>query len=239
MNNVCSYGVSKKGPGHVRLNLPNQDAFLVKDFGICSLVVVSDGLGSKKYSHIGSQAVCNAVLKSVRQYVYSKKKHHSKNRSLPALIKKNWLQLIGDYDENDCSATCLFVLKYGKKIFAAALGDGMIFLNGKKTEDSVLIIDEKDDDFSNSTSSMTSSDYNSKWRFESSNTGLINSVLVTTDGISSDLETGKECDFATDLLGELRKEKTVLKKTAYLENMINNWPVPMHSDDQTAAVMEF
>lgn len=238
MTKPLVYGFSKIGPGHIRTNLPNQDSFLVKNFGSFSLLVISDGMGSKKHADIGSHAACLAVYKAVVHYVYTERKHHQKNRNIFSMIKKEWLKLISPYNPKDCSATCLFVLRSKKKCIAAMLGDGLIYLKGKKKEDSKLLIDEKKDEFSNSTVSMSDTNYLNEWRFISVSTKKITSVFMSSDGISSDLIQGKEKEFVDDFLLDLTKESTLVKKRSYIKQIIDNWPVPKHSDDKTIVIME-
>ena len=45
---------SVKGVLHENANIPNQDAYSVKKYKFGTILVVSDGLGSKKHSDIGS-----------------------------------------------------------------------------------------------------------------------------------------------------------------------------------------
>ena len=238
MTKPLVFGITKIGPGHIRENLPNQDSFFVKNFGSYSLLVISDGLGSKKYADVGSHATCLAVYKAMVNYVYTERRHHKKNRNIFSMIKDEWLKLISPYNPKDCSATCLFVLRSKKKCIAAMLGDGLIYLKGKKEEDSKLLIDEKKDDFSNSTVSMSDSNYLNEWRFFSISTKKIASIFMSSDGISSDLIQGKEKEFADDILTDLNREKTLQDKRGYIQKTIDNWPVPKHSDDKTIVVME-
>lgn len=232
------FGISKIGPGHIRANLPNQDSFLVKNFGSYSLLVISDGMGSKKHADVGSHAACLAVYRALVHYVYTERRHHKKNRNIFSMIKEEWLKLISPYNPKECSATCLFVLRSKKRCIAAMLGDGLIYLKGKKTEDSKLLIDEKNEDFSNSTVSMSDSNYLNEWRFISVSTKKIASIFMSSDGISSDLIQGKEKKFADEFLTELSIEKTLQDKKGYIQKTIDNWPVPKHSDDKTIVVME-
>ena len=238
MTKPLVYGVSKIGPGHIRANLPNQDSFFVKNFGSYSLLVISDGMGSKKHADVGSHAVCLAVYRALKHYVYTEKRHHKKNRNIFSMIKSEWLKLISPYGPKDCSATCLFVLRSKRRCLAAMLGDGLIYLKGSKDEDSKILLDEKNEDFSNSTVSMSDSNYMDAWRFASVNTKKIDSILLTSDGISSDLLQGKEKEFADELLADVKYKKTLLDKIKYIQNIIDNWPVPKHSDDKTIVVME-
>ena len=195
-------------------------------------------MGSKKHADIGSKATCLAVYKTVKHYLYTEKRHHKKNRNLFSIIKSEWLKLISPYEAKDCSATCLFVLVSKKRCIAAMLGDGLIYLKGKKVEDSIILLDEKNDDFSNSSVAMSDSNYLNEWRFASVSTKKIDSVLLTSDGISSDLLQGKEKEFADELLDNVNYEKTSLDKIKYIQNIIENWPVPKHSDDKTIVIME-
>lgn len=238
MTKPLVYGFSKIGPGHERAKLPNQDSFLVKNFGCYSLLVISDGMGSKKHADVGSKAACLAVYKALVQYVYTERKHHKRNRNIFLMIKEKWLKLISPYNPKDCSATCLFVLRSKKRCIAAMLGDGLVYLKGKKEDDSKLLIDEKNDDFSNSTVSMSDSNYLNEWRFVSVSTKKIAGVFMSSDGISSDLIQGNEKEFADEFLMDLNKEKTLVDKRGYIQKTIDNWPVPKHSDDKTIVVME-
>lgn len=238
MTKPLIFGISKIGPGHIRANLPNQDSFLVKNFGCYSLLVISDGMGSKKHADIGSQATCMAVYKAFVHYVYTERRYHKKNRNIFSMIKEEWLKLISPYNPKDCSATCLFVLRSKKRCIAAMLGDGLIYLKGKKEKDSKLLIDEKNDDFSNSTVSMSDSNYLNDWRSISISTKKIASIFMSSDGISSDLIQGKEKEFADKLLTDISKEKTLVDKREYIQKVIDKWPVPKHSDDKTIVVME-
>ena len=50
-------GVSLKGNYHDI----NQDFFITKEYDDGYILVVSDGMGSKKMSQLGSKAICEAV----------------------------------------------------------------------------------------------------------------------------------------------------------------------------------
>ena len=78
------YGAySEKGSYHKR----NQDSFIVKKVKGIYIVGISDGLGSKKYSHIGSQLLCKSLLDIV--YKVEDFEKISKEK-LIELIFQNW-----------------------------------------------------------------------------------------------------------------------------------------------------
>ena len=49
---------------------------------------------------------------------------------------------------------------------------------------------------------------------------------------------GREQEFADELLNDLKREKLLKDKKAYILKMIDNWPVLKHTDDKTVVVME-
>ena len=70
--NWNGWGVSEIGPLHIKENLPNQDSFIVKKFCWGIVGVVCDGLGSKQYSHIGSKALVDAIVKTAQLFDFEK-----------------------------------------------------------------------------------------------------------------------------------------------------------------------
>lgn len=53
-------GISYRGEGHVKNGIPCQDCHRSFDYNGWSIAIVSDGAGSAKNSHFGSEAVCKA-----------------------------------------------------------------------------------------------------------------------------------------------------------------------------------
>ena len=56
------YGASIIGKAHIKLKKPNQDSYLIANEDEYTLAVVCDGLGSKKYSQIGSKKLCKVIF---------------------------------------------------------------------------------------------------------------------------------------------------------------------------------
>lgn len=80
------YGAySEKGSYHKI----NQDSFIIKKVRGMYIVGISDGLGSKKYSHIGSKLLCKSLL----DIVYKVKNFERISKiELMELIFQNWLK---------------------------------------------------------------------------------------------------------------------------------------------------
>ena len=229
-------GISVKGPLHVKKNIPNQDSFLCfKSFGF-TLLVISDGLGSKKYSDFGSKMVCLAVKNICKQdfkLIKNIKQFDWDNFLSRAYLE--WKKLIEkeNYKINDCCATCSFAIIHKDNLYVASLGDGLIFIKPAMDKNtSVLLFDKSEEDFSNVTKCFCTENNISDWRREILNKEDFSDILLTTDGIASDLENDKIQDFCRDIILELQN-KSAKKAKYFVKNILENWPVPKHSDDKT------
>ncbi len=227
-------GESLAGPSHIAKNIPNQDSFLFVRKRKYTLLVVSDGLGSKPLSHIGSASACLAVKEELARFV----KQRNQALPLPALLKNivtRWESVIQPHSPKDCSATCLFLFATRRKILVARLGDGMVCLLGKNPENDIFLGDSKDGTFSNATFSLSDTHSTAEFNVNLFDRSDFRGAVLTTDGISADMENGKELLFAKDVFSELDRMK-FWKRRAFLRNMMENWPVPHHTDDKTIIV---
>lgn len=121
---VDLFGASVAGPAHRALRRPNEDQWFGASGPFGSLVVVSDGLGSKSQARHGAKKACIATLRAVRAW------HKAGTCSIDDLvgrIEPLWLEEIAPFDRADCAATCLLALAHvGGWAYLAALGDGMV-----------------------------------------------------------------------------------------------------------------
>lgn len=228
-------GYSQIGPSHIINKIPNQDSYLCRKTKNYSLIVVSDGLGSKSFSHIGSKAACSAVLKATEVFV--KNKTTTSIKDFFEMISIYWKNDLNNHKPEECSATCLFALATKNKVFIGRLGDGMICAIGKDSDKDKIFSDSKNGSFSNETYSLTNSYLLNLWEFESLAIEEYTSILISTDGISTDLLPGSEIEFSKDLINSIHN-KIYFSKRKILSKLMKNWPVPKHSDDKTIAIME-
>ena len=227
-------GASVIGPAHIKRNLPNQDSFLVKRGRKYTLMVVSDGMGSKPFADVGSSAACRAVLKGVQNIVAGKDGATSLD-ALLANILAGWKEMVKPHEPAECSATCLFVFATNRKILTARLGDGMVCLLGKSAEKDSFSGDDEDDTFSNATQSLSDSRAASEFVVKIYDRADFCGVVMSSDGISSDMKSGQEIPFARDLFKEIEK-KFFWNRRKFLQKMMEQWPVPHHTDDKTIIV---
>lgn len=237
---TCS--ATMAGPAHLAKNIPNQDAFVLVRRRRFTVLVVSDGLGSKPLSHIGSQSACQVVVSQVQRLSRDKKTfcrlfsgrcRQDVARHFLQGIVHAWSQAILPHHAKECSATCLFAVVSQHGIFTARLGDGMICLLGRNAQ--VLLSDKDDTGFSNVTRCLSDQDACQQFQYDFFARKDFSRILLATDGISADLEEGQELPFASDLFQELERQQQ-FQRNKYIATMMRNWPVPHHTDDKTLAL---
>jgi len=217
-----SWGYSVRGPGHKRESLPNQDAWKAKAYCWGNVLAVSDGLGSKPLSDIGSKAACNAVTAAARHFAAHPL---ARIETIPPLIHSLWRIYLGSYYVRDCCATCLFAIQISDRIILGKLGDGMIAALGDK--DPVFMTEEKED---NSTYCLDEIFHPRVWELKELSASLYPRIMICTDGVSDDLTVDGREIFSKDVFDN-GKNLTELRRA------LVKWPVPGHSDDKTVACL--
>ena len=134
-------GISIKGGYHER----NQDYYRYKRLKNDGFIItVSDGLGSKLHSHIGSRKLCYTAYKIVKEL--GNKLSKILPIKLVEKIYKRWIEVISSkgLDIKECSATMLILVVFKNRAIAIRLGDGFIALS---YDNSVKVLfDKKDPD---------------------------------------------------------------------------------------------
>lgn len=223
------------GPLHQRLGLPNQDACHLELHNELVLMAVSDGLGSKPLSHLGSQAVCRAVVKVARHYM---------NALIlePLLIIESfhgfWLDELNGVEIDQCSCTALFAIVFGDSTCIAHIGDGdCCIITSVRNEQQIRFLTDKDEGlFANQTHSLGKKNQVEKWKFCVQPTVELEACFLVTDGIADDLASEHRVDFYRELLHQYRLLSDI-EVTLDVKHWISHWPVTGHSDDKTSAAL--
>ena len=227
MNFACS---TVRAPWKKKDRKPNQDALKFRidrnSFALC----VADGFGSAVHSEIGSKAAAESVMESFKIWRRSKV---LKTEDLIRMIHAVWSLRILPYSASDCNTTCVFAAAEGNRIYAGKIGDGLFLYNDNINKNIHILNSEKE--FSNQTEGFASVQKISDWDILECDLSEDFSLMLCTDGISDDLENGKENDFMEHLIREL-EALSGQKRTSYLKKELKNWPVPFHSDDKTIAL---
>lgn len=220
------------GPLHLRQKLPMQDSHRIKILKDGFIIVVSDGLGSKKHSDFGSDIACKFFIKSAKKFC------KQKNKSIKMMLKCfyfSWLKAVGftNYEVKECCATLLGVICLHKKMYLIRLGDGMIMCLAENCEKNVLMLDIKEESFSNITKALGPDVKFSDFEIRTIDATTIKTVFLCTDGISDDLQKDSVEQFVKELSAQYN-QNTSKEIAIDMKHWITNWPVPRHSDDKTA-----
>jgi len=135
MDSFYSFGASAQGMGHIKNNIPCQDAHAYKNFDNgWGILVVSDGAGSCENSHIGSSFLVKSAIKNftVLLEYYSKINSADEERwkedSIKTLeLSKTELQQYcedNDLDYKSVGATLIVLLYSETKLYSVHIGDG-------------------------------------------------------------------------------------------------------------------
>jgi len=232
-NAFKSWGASLIGPSHLKLGLPNQDAWMSRHYSWGDVVTVSDGLGSRPRSNVGAKAACLSVFEAAKAYHICPE---AKIEDILRLVHSHWLVKIAPLEPHECSATCLFVIRLSGKCLLAQLGDGLIAVCGKSSDEPIFLNDNKEDSFSNFTYGLGLEFMPDQWQTRTVMTEHCNAFVLCTDGISDDLLPEKQSVFARELYLSYR-DCSYQKRTSDLYRWLKNWPVPGHSDDKTVACL--
>ena len=232
MSTWQSWGVSVTGPGHTRAGMPNQDAWASWTNSWGDVLVVSDGLGSCLHAEKGSQLACEAVRQAAEICARNKL---WESPEFPHLIQILWRMLAYPLRPEECSATCLFVIREnGGDVIFGTLGDGL--LAGLREDGTVEVLSlDKEGSFSNFTASLSSA-CGSEWTLRRDTASKYLGFLLCTDGVADDLIPDSVADFVATTLAHYA-ESSEDDVTEQVGGWLNSWPVPGHTDDKTVACL--
>lgn len=231
-NHYKIFDVSLIGPKHQRTKKPNQDSAISVRLKYCDVLVVADGIGSHDLSHLGSQAVCRAVIKVCKMLGNCIENMNA--TYFLRLVHTTWLMLLHNQPINQCGATCLICIKTEHKIHILHLGDGLIALLDNNDNCHLLINNERD--FGNLTHAMNI-DFNQKsWQIFECLTEKVLMVMLCTDGISDDIMLDKRELWVRDFYSHYCNSAS--KHIASdVRKWLKKWSVKHHHDDKTIACL--
>lgn len=215
-------GISIMGSYHNQ----NQDSFEVIEIKNGYVLVVSDGLGSKKDSKRGSSYLCKSVVENAELLEY-----RLRDISVYEFINNvylTWKNKLKEYDINQCYATMLFLIIFESRLFAVRLGDGFISINAD--EIIKVLYDKKDCYFANETECL-------KEEFNIENLEIyemefeeFNGAILCSDGVGIGTMKEEEIRSFTNefVYGYSTMSKEEVRKDIY--NWLSDWT---GSDDKT------
>ena len=169
-------GVSVKGSYHSI----NQDFFIAKKIENGFVVALSDGLGSKKTSQIGSKAICESIVEEAVELKQSLADISPSEFIFN--VHRRWIEKVLPYTVEECYATILTLVFYSRRLLAVRLGDGFI---GFWTNDGVhVLFDKKENYFANETDCLTESYNIDQFEFVEYEVSELNGGVMCSDGIA-------------------------------------------------------
>lgn len=220
---------SVRGMLHNTGNVPNQDTYSVKRYKFGTILVVSDGLGSKKHSEYGSKAVGKAVDRAVQIWSgYTVKDI----RLLLPLIVSIWNMEIYPYSQKDCGATCLFaIIAKDGHVYLGQLGDGSVYFS---IDNELKLVREKDDDFTNLTVCMGGFSSYADWCLKDIYVGEKPlGIVMMTDGVSETIIDEKKEEFISLLFKRLSEHENLSKRNNFIYKILSEWNPVSAGDDRT------
>lgn len=216
-------GYSLQGSYHEK----NQDFYWVGKVSGGYVVALSDGLGSCKYSEVGSRTLCETVytLADERNCIIDDADAFIRQ------VEEEWRLSIRHrlYKTEDCSATALFAIVGEEKSWLFRLGDGVI--GAKCVDKTIVLYDPKENGIINITDCLGRS--SSSWEKFSIVTGSLQGIFVCSDGVSDDNDEANLRELVEGIYteyGTQTKEK--------IEADLACWvPTLKSSDDKTVAFL--
>ena len=227
------FDVSLIGPKHQLSHTPNQDTAISVRLKHCDIIMVADGLGSHAFSHIGSQAICRAVIRACK--AVEERIDNIKPSYFLRLIHTLWLILLQEQSIGQCGTTCLIAIRTATKIQLFTLGDGMVAVLDKNFQVYVLVNDVHRE-FGNITEAMRSHFDESQWLMYECDVNNTLMVMLCTDGIADDIQQEKKQKWILDFYQHY-KQYTAKQISHDIRKWLKQWPVKNHHDDKSIACM--
>ena len=205
---------SVKGQGKIE----NQDSYKVLFQDETLVIALADGLGSASFSKEGADKAVSIATQMLL--------HEKKLGSVSALLFSEWKDgLSGELSLYD--TTLKFLKLTPESLFAGGVGDGIIALRNKGTIEHF----SPEHTFSNQTDSLLSFDLKGKFLIYSFPAHDIDFALLTTDGISEDLDLSQLEDFVKESSNSILQNAEGFEKEFH--DLLNNWPIKTNQDDKT------
>ena len=204
-------GISIKGNYHEI----NQDYFVCSSYEDGYILVVSDGMGSKRHSQYGSKTICESVYDIIDKRMVNLELLSFKDVLFQC--HKEWIKRLEDYDISQCYATMLVAIVTNNKVTAARLGDGFI---GIYTNRGIkCLFDNKEDYFANETDCLNEHFDRDKLEVFECEYDEFFGVVACTDGV--EIGTMQEIELKS-FTKEFIEEYRTLDVDSVKED-INNW----------------
>ena len=220
---------SVAGAAHLAERQANQDAVLLRGHRGGWFLALSDGMGSRPFSGIGSALAVRVAWQHMRQ-----PEAWRDSRVLVKSFYERWLQAL-PVPAHQAACTLLVATcdRYGS-CSLAQIGDGaVVYCSGGQ----LGIFSPARDGFANETDALGITSSFSAWKLghvELRHAG--DALMLMTDGVSDDLRT-ETLPGLLDYLHIMVKQRSRRRARRWLEKELAEWPVEMHGDDKSMGLI--
>lgn len=202
----------------------NQDYCLVREFKNAFLMVVCDGLGSKKFSHIGSRYLAKSLITILRRESFDCN-DLVKNE---AKLLKLWQKHINKqgFSTKECSTTLLCAIIGEKYAYFGRVGDGVMVIFA----DEIYVL-EDNDEFSNITTPFGTQAM--KWL--KLDTHTLRAAGLCSDGISEIIASQHTKAFFNEYINTYKNINSQSRKTE-IKTWLDEFNQKGFCDDKSIAV---
>lgn len=223
---LAAAGATVRGPAHEQDGSPNQDAISVRGCDGGRFIAVADGLGSRRFSHIGSQRAVQLAHEVALDRTVS-----LSSADVPSVLSSAWCRAFeGEHDDYETTCLWAWVNGCGRGVIGQA-GDGLALI---RSGGRFRILTVQRDGFGNQTTTLSQAD---SMGATSSDIALIkpgDGVLLMTDGISDDL-IPEQLEPFFDAIYRRQQSSSKRRIKRWLESELQQWSTPRHGDDKTIA----
>ena len=216
------------GENHLRQGIPNQDYCMGFHFPWGELVVVADGVGSCPKSDIGSRAACRAAATGVNFCV---RKGVTDFERIQLLVYSLWLSELGAIPPEDACSTCRMAFTLKDNLYLLSIGDGMTALCSDSPENTIVLEEDKENQFVNETYALSPEPSFSEWRGDIYPMKSFKGVLLSTDGVSENYQRKTRPIFACSVLNSFVSMKSWHRRREMAKTLSRHAPGNM--DDRT------
>lgn len=213
-----AFGVSIKGKNKIL----NQDYFLTRRYKNTLILICCDGLGSKRFSNLGSKLLASSAALILKRIALNKNNLNIFESSLKTLWQEKILCYTQEF--NECSSTFLCGFVYDEFSYFGRVGDGAIAIFGNTD----YLLQEEEQDFSNITYSFGDKDI--EWLILK--TQDINSIALCSDGITEFVDRDRLMDFFKEYINEYKDIHNKREIKRWLKDLNNKG----FKDDKTLVV---
>ena len=185
-------------------------------------------MGSCPKSDIGSRAACRAAGAGVNFCV---RRGVTDLGRIQLLVFSLWLAELGPIPPEEACSTCRMAFILKDNLYLLSIGDGMTALCGDSPEKTIVLEEDKEDQFVNETYALSNEPNFSEWRSAVYPMNSFKGVLLSTDGVSENYQRKTRPLFAFSVLNSFVSMKSWNRRREITKILSRH--VPGNLDDRT------